>query len=92
MKTFEEFLEYLENEKIKSFQFKSISIYLSKKFKIPKSKITFFCKIMKELNMIEQHHESGYCKTVCASCYEYGCDSGTQTPITYWKIKSLNYK
>ena len=64
MKTFKDFLKYLKEENISTFQIKSISIFLSDKFKIPKSKIIFFCKMMKEFNMIEQKHESGYCKTI----------------------------
>lgn len=89
IKTFDNFINYLRSNNISVFSFKRLSIMLSEdeNLLISKSKVIFYCKMLKEFDMIEKVSESGNCKTTCASCYEYGCDAGQQPPINYWRLK-----
>lgn len=82
-----EFLSYLNKIGINEFQSKGLSEYLKRDLNIPKSKTKQFISILKHKDMINRVSESGYCKTTCASCYEYGCDAGQRPPINYWKVR-----
>lgn len=84
---YENFINYLNLFKFTTFQSKGLSEMLNYNFKVPKSKILEHIKKMKGLGLIERKANSGYCQTTCASCYEYGCDAGPQSPINYWEIK-----
>jgi len=81
-----EFLEYLKKESIGTFQTKSMSEHLKETFNIPKYQTRTWISILKTNGIIKRASESGYCKTTCASCYEYGCDAGQRPPVNYWKI------
>jgi len=81
-----EFLEYLKKEKIKTFQTKSMSEHLKEEMNIPKIRVKIWVSILKTNGLIVRKSESGYCKTTCASCYEYGCDAGEKAPINFWEL------
>lgn len=86
LKEFNIFVDYLKECNISSFQSKSMSEILKLKTGTPKSSIMQHINKLKELSVIERKSESGNCSSVCASCYEYGCDAGPQAPINYWEI------
>lgn len=81
-----DFLEFLKKEEISTFQTKGLSEMLKKEQGIPKIKTKIWISILKTNGIIERASESGYCETICASCYEYGCDAGMRPPINFWKL------
>lgn len=85
--TKEKLLDWLkENNHIK---FRSYAIQSLLKFELGTPKAVTKINIQKLLKsgLIEKVSESGYCKTLCASCYEYGCDDGvTRPPINYFRV------
>ena len=83
-----DFLNYIIENHKGTFQTKAISEYLKSEMNIPKIKTKIWTSILKTNGLIERKSESGYCKTTCASCYEYGCDAGQQSPINYWQVKT----
>jgi len=83
-----DFLKYIVSEQKGNFQTKGISIFLKEKLNIPKIKTKIWISILKTNGLIERKSESGYCKTTCASCYEYGCDAGIRPPVNFWQVKT----
>ena len=51
---------------------------------ITKNQIYKSFNLLKQQGRIERKFESTSCKTLCASCYEYGCDKDYTPPISYW--------
>jgi hypothetical protein len=86
MENEKDFLNYVKNEHFGKFQTKAISEYIKEIFGIPKIKVKIWISILKTNKLIIRKSDSGYCKTTCASCYEYGCDAGIKTPINYWVL------
>lgn len=72
MKTFEEFVKYLRDNKVDKFTFKDLSEGIHKELEVPICKTIFWCRMLRELNMIEK-------KTLF--------NAVNTTPLNYWKLK-----
>ena len=79
-------LDFLKTKSCSEFTTKNMAIWLKDDFNLPKIKTTKLIQELKVLGVIERRSESSICKTICASCYEYGCDAELTPPINYWKI------
>lgn len=88
MENEKDFLQWLKKEGFLKFQTKTISSLLKKEMNIPKIKVKIWISILKTNKLIIRKSESGYCKTTCASCYEYGCDSGIKPPVNFWQLNN----
>lgn len=86
MNSEKDLLNYFKEKNIKQFQTKSLSEHLKETMNVPKIKTKNWVGILKTNKLIVRKSESGYCKTTCASCYEYGCDAGEQPPINFWQL------
>ena len=86
MNSEKDLLNYFKEKNIKTFQTKSLSEHLKETMNVPKIKTKNWVSILKTNKLIVRKSESGYCKTTCASCYEYGCDAGEQPPINFWQL------
>lgn len=82
-----ELLNYLKDNEYNKFQSKGMQDHLKLKLNIPKFQTRINVKQLLADGVIERKSKSGYCDSVCASCYEYGCDNGAQAPINYYEIK-----
>lgn len=82
-----ELLKYLKDNGYTKFQSKGMQDNLKLKLNIPKFQTMINVKQLLSDGLIERKSKSGYCDSVCASCYEHGCDNGVQAPINYYQIK-----
>lgn len=60
---------------------------IMQKFKASKSDVLKCLSELKKYGYLYRVWISGKCETVCASCYEYGCDRGQVPPTFIWQIK-----
>ncbi len=65
---------------------KDIMPLLTNHFNKSSKEILIELNKLKTAKVIQRHFVSGKCETVCASCYEYGCDKPNTPPLSFWKI------
>lgn len=79
-------LDFLKTKNCSEFTSKNMCVWIKEDFGNPKSNTTKLIQELKEKGVLERRSRSTNCATVCASCYEYGCDADATPPYNYWKI------
>lgn len=82
MKGLEEFKSRLILSGINKFKAEYPSILLD--IKLWKTKL--YLRELRKQGVVKRESINGNCKSLCASCYEYGCDADLAPPINYWVI------
>lgn len=82
-----ELLKYLKDNGYTKFQSKGMQEHLKIKLNTPKLNTKINIQQLLHNGLIERKSKSGYCDSICASCYEHGCDNGAQAPINYYQLK-----
>ena len=82
----QDLLNFLQEKECSEFTSKNMAAWIKEDFGKPKAQTLKIIQELKELGIIERRSKSTICTSVCASCYEYGCDAGPSAPYNYWKI------
>lgn len=86
MDEYDKLKEYLLHKGFDKFNAKQLRLDLPSFHKYALKTLRSYLKRMHNEGILERGSVSTNCKTLCSSCYEYGCDAKQSPPINFWKV------